>query len=55
MTTGSYVRYLTYPSGAKMKLTISPGGRVLKSERVVSRSKKTKTGRSLARRRRRIH
>ena len=51
---GAYYRIRTYPSGKRVRLTISASGRILESTPVVSKSKRTKTGKRLAARRRRI-
>lgn len=51
---GAYYKTKTYPSGKKVRLTISAGGKILESTPVVSKSNRTKTGKRLARRRRRI-
>jgi len=51
---GAYYRIKTYPSGKKVRLTISSSGRILESTPVVSKVRRTKTGRRLAARRRRI-
>lgn len=52
---GSYYRIKTYPSGKKVRLTIEPGGRIIEATPVMSRTRKTKIGKRLARLRRRIH
>lgn len=51
---GTYYRIRTYPSGKKVRLAISPSGRVLEVTPVISKVKRTKTGKRLAKRRRRI-
>ena len=51
---GAYYRVRTYPSGKKVRLAISSEGRILEATPVASRVKRTKTGRRLAARRRRI-
>ena len=51
---GAYYRVKTYPSGKKVRLAISSGGRILEAVPVVSKAKRTTTGRRLAARRRRI-
>jgi len=51
---GTYHKIKTYPSGKKFRLTISSSGRILESVPVVSKVKRTKIGRRLAARRRRI-
>lgn len=51
---GAYYRMKIYPSGKKVRLAISSEGRILEATPVVSKIRRTKTGRSLARRRRRI-
>ncbi len=51
---GAYYRVRTYPSGKKVRLAISSEGRILEVTSVVSKVKRTKTGRRLAVRRRRI-
>jgi len=51
---GSYHRLYTYPSGKKVRLTVSPEGRILESVPARSKAKRTKVGRRLAARRRRI-
>ena len=52
---GTYYRIRTYPSGKRVRLAISPSGRILESASVKSKVKRTKTGKRLARRRRRIY
>lgn len=54
LPSGTYYRTKTYPSGKKVRLAISPGGRILEATPVVSKVKRTKTGKRLAARRRRI-
>jgi len=54
MPRGTYSRIYTYPSGRRVRLALSPSGRVLEVTPVHSKVKGTKTGKSLARRRRRI-
>jgi len=49
-----YYRIRTYPSGKKVRLAISSEGRILEATAVVSKARRTKTGRRLAARRRRI-
>jgi hypothetical protein len=49
-----YYRVKTYASGKKVRLAISTDGRILEATPVVSKVKRTKTGKRLARRRRRI-
>jgi len=49
-----YKKIRTYPSGKKVRLAISSEGRILEATPVVSRARRTKTGRRLAARRRRI-
>jgi len=51
---GAFYRTRTYPSGKKVRLAISSDGRILEATPVVSKSKRTRTGRRLATRRRRI-
>ena len=51
---GTYYRIKTYPSGRRVRLAISPSGRVLESNPYPSKVKRTKTGKRLAKRRRRI-
>jgi hypothetical protein len=54
MPKGTYYRVKTYASGKKVRLAISPDGRILEATPVVSKVTKTRTGKRLARRRRRI-
>ena len=49
-----YYRVKTYDNGKKVRLAISTDGRILEATPVVSKVKRTKTGKRLARRRRRI-
>jgi len=51
---GAYYRIQTYPSGKRVRLAISPDGRILEATVVMSKARRTKTGRRLAARRRRI-
>lgn len=51
---GVYHRIKVYPSGKKVRLTISENGRILDSTPMIARAKRTKTAKRLARRRRRI-
>ena len=51
---GTYHKIKTYPSGKRVRLTISSSGRILESTPVVSKARRTKTGKRLAARRRRI-
>ena len=51
---GVYYRIRTYPSGKRVRLAISPSGRILEATAVTSKADKTRTGKRLARRRRRI-
>ena len=51
---GTFYRIKTYASGKKVRLAISTDGRILEATPVVSKVKRTKTGKRLARRRRRI-
>jgi hypothetical protein len=51
---GAYYRIKTDSSGKRVRLTLSPSGRVLETKVLVSKVKRTKTGRRLAQRRRRI-
>ena len=51
---GAFYRTKTYPSGKKVRLAISSEGRILEATPVVSKVKRTKTGKRLAARRRRI-
>ena len=51
---GAYYRVRTYPSGKKVRLAISENGRILEATPVLSRTRKTRTGKRLAARRRRI-
>jgi hypothetical protein len=51
---GTYHRIRTYPSGKKMRLTISGSGRILEAVPVMRRIGRTRTGQRLAARRRRI-
>jgi len=52
---GVYYRVKTYPSGKRVRLAISSSGRILEAVPVVSRASRTKTGKRLARRRRRLY
>jgi len=52
---GTYYRTRVYSSGKKMRLAISPEGRILESTPVASRAKKSRTGKRLAAMRRRLH
>lgn len=54
MLNGTYTRIKTYADGRRVKLTIGPNGRILEAAPVLSRVDKTRTGKRLARRRRRI-
>lgn len=51
---GAYYKTRTYPSGKKVRLAISSDGRILEATPVLNKAKRTKTGRRLAARRRRI-
>ncbi len=51
---GTYYRVKTYQSGKRVRLAISPSGRILETKLVGSKAAKTRTGRRLAKRRRRI-
>jgi len=51
---GAYYRTKTYPSGKKVRLAISSDGRLLEVTPVVSKVRRTKTGKRLAARRRRL-
>lgn len=51
---GVYHRIKTYPSGKKVRLTVSENGRILDSVTVVSKRRRTGVGKRLARRRRRL-
>ena len=57
---GSYHRIKTYPDGKRVRLIITPRGRIISSVPVhssvgkVKTASRTKTGRKLAQRRRRI-
>ena len=51
---GVFFKIKTYPSGKKVRLAISAEGRILEATPVVSKARKTKTGKRLAARRRRI-
>ena len=51
---GAYYRTKTYPSGKRVRLAISSDGRILEATPVVNKARRTKTGRRLAARRRRI-
>ena len=51
---GAFYRIRTYPSGKRVRLAISSDGRILEATPVVSKVRRTKTGRRLAARRRRI-
>jgi len=51
---GAYYRTRTYPSGKKVRLAISSDGRILEATPVVSKVRRTRTGKRLAARRRRI-
>jgi len=50
---GVYYRMKTYANGTRVRLAISPSGRILEATPVKSR--RTRTGRRLARRLRRLH
>ena len=52
---GTYYRIKTYPSGKRVRLAISPSGRILEATSILSKTKNTKTGKRLAKRRKRIH
>lgn len=52
---GTYHRIKTYPSGRRERLAISPDGRILERTPYPSKVRKTKTGKRLAKRRRRIN
>ncbi len=52
---GTYYRIKTYPSGKRVRLAISPAGRILETTPYTSKVRKTKTGKRLAKRRRRIN
>jgi hypothetical protein len=54
MASGVYYRIRTYPSGKKVRLAISESGRILESMPVLAKTHRSKTGRRLAARRRRI-
>lgn len=54
LSLGTYHKLKTYPSGKRVRLTISSSGRILESTPVVSKARRTRTGRRLAARRRRI-
>ena len=54
MPKGTFYRIKTYTNGKKVRLAISPDGRILEATPVVSKVTKTRTGKRLARRRRRI-
>lgn len=51
---GAYYRVRTYPSGKRVRLAISSEGRILEATSIVSKARRTKTGKRLATRRRRI-
>jgi len=51
---GTYYRIKTYPNGKRVRLAISPSGRILEATPVTSMARQTKTGRRLSRRLRRI-
>jgi len=52
---GAYYRYKVYPSGRKVKLTISSDGRILETIPIQSRVSKTRTSKRLSRRRKKIN
>lgn len=52
---GSFYRFKTSPSGKKIRVTYSPNGRVLETKPVLSKANRTRTGKRLAARRRRIN
>jgi len=47
-------RIRVYTSGKRVRQVVTPGGRIIESKTMISRAKNTRTGRKLARRRRRI-
>lgn len=51
---GAYYRTRTYASGKKVRLLISARGQILEATPVGEKTNKTKTGKRLAKRRRRI-
>ena len=51
---GAYYKVRTYPSGKKVRLAISAEGRILEATPIVSKVRRTRTGKRLAARRRRI-
>ena len=52
---GTYYRIKTYPSGRRVRLAITPNGRIIEITPLSKKTSKTKTGKRLASRRRRIH
>ena len=54
LSRGVYWRYRTFPSGKRVRLAISPGGRILGVSSIASKVKRTRTGRRLTARQRRI-
>lgn len=54
MPSGTRYRVKTYKSGKRVRLAIAPNGRVLEVKELTPRTDKTRTGRRLERRRRRI-
>lgn len=57
MTIPSGTRYIvkTLPSGKRVKQTIAPNGRIIKVVPIVNKVNRTKTGKRLNQRRRRIN
>jgi len=54
MGQGSYTRIRTRADGRRERLTIADNGRILEVTPISNRTSKTRTGKSLARRRRRM-
>lgn len=52
---GTKYRIKTYPSGKRVRLAVAPDGRVIETTAVKRHASKTKTGKRLSSRRRRIH
>jgi hypothetical protein len=51
---GAYYKIKTNASGKRVRLTISSDGRILDSELTMNKTRRTKVGKRLERRRRRI-
>lgn len=51
---GTYYRVKTYPGGKRVRLAISPDGRIIETKPITNKTRRTKTGKHLATRRRRI-